>query len=148
MFFKIGFTSNEAMRDSFSLRFNGLIHVCPSYQPDSSYSTFSEVNLLKMWFHPRYSLIVSNKGIDKLLKRLINTYFKVAALKYVLPDEIKMNIKNETNQNLNKISAINFFDLAEEKNFDFDNSINSFVGCCSFGTGHFDLFIKIFLWKL
>ena len=46
-FFKMGFTSIEAISDSFSFKTNGFIHTCPSYQPDSSYSTFSDVNLLK-----------------------------------------------------------------------------------------------------
>ena len=40
--------SIEAISDSFSFRVNGFIHTRPSYQPDSSYSTFSEVNLLKI----------------------------------------------------------------------------------------------------
>ena len=47
-FFKIGFTSIEAISDSFSFKTNGFIHTWPSYQPDSSYSTLSDVNLLNM----------------------------------------------------------------------------------------------------
>ena len=47
-FFKIGFTSIEAISDSFSFKINGFSHTWPSYQPDSSYSTLSEVNLLNM----------------------------------------------------------------------------------------------------
>ena len=31
-----------------------------------------------------------------------------------------------------------FFDFGQEKKLDFDNAINSFVGCCSLGTGHLD----------
>jgi len=45
-FFKIGFTSIEAISDSFSFKANGFSHTWPSYHPDSSYSTFSDVNLL------------------------------------------------------------------------------------------------------
>ena len=46
-FFKIGFTSIDAISDSCSFKTNGFIHTWPSYHPDSSYSTLSEVNLLK-----------------------------------------------------------------------------------------------------
>ena len=56
-FFKIGFTSIEAISDSFSFKTIGFSHTCPSYQPDSSYSTFSDINLLNIWFQPRYNLI-------------------------------------------------------------------------------------------
>jgi len=35
-----------------------------------------------------------------------------------------------------------FFVFGQEKITDFDNSMNSFVGCCSLGTGHIDSFIK------
>jgi len=35
-----------------------------------------------------------------------------------------------------------FFVFGQEKILDFDNSMNSFVGCCSLGTGHLDSFIK------
>ena len=83
-FFKIGFTSIEAISDSFSFKTNGLIHTLPSYQPDSSYSTFSDVNLLNTWFQPRYNLIEINRGIDKLLKKLNRIYLKIDVLKYVL----------------------------------------------------------------
>ena len=41
-------------------------------------------------------------------------------------------------QDLIKTIQKDFFDLGQEKNFELDNSINSFVGCCSFGTGHSD----------
>jgi len=47
-FFRIGFTSIEAISDSFSFKTNGFSHTWPSYHPDSSYSTFSDVNLLNM----------------------------------------------------------------------------------------------------
>ena len=35
-----------------------------------------------------------------------------------------------------------FFVFGQENMIDFDNSINSFVGCCSLGTGHLDSFIN------
>ena len=35
-----------------------------------------------------------------------------------------------------------FFVFGQEKIIDLDNSINSFVGCCSLGTGHLDSFIN------
>ena len=73
-FFKMGFTSIEAMSDSFSFKTNGFIHIWPSYQPDSSYSTLSDVNLLNTWCQPRYNLIVIKRGIDKLLKTLNKIY--------------------------------------------------------------------------
>jgi len=37
-----------------------------------------------------------------------------------------------------KIRISDFFVFGQEKILDFDNSINSFVGCCSLGTGHLD----------
>ena len=55
---------------------------------------------------------------------------------------------NEAIHNLNKTVANDFFDLGQEKIADFDNSMNSFVGCCSLGTGHLDSFIKIHLRKV
>ena len=47
-----------------------------------------------------------------------------------------------TNQNLINIRISDFFVFGQEKMIDFDNSINSFVGCCSLGTGHLDSFIN------
>ena len=141
-FFKIGFTSIEAISDSFSFKTNGFSHTWPSYQPDSSYSTLSEVNLLNTWFQPRYNLIEIKRGIDKLLKKLIKTYFKIDVLKYTLPDEIIRNKKKAPNQNLINTKISDFFVFGQEKIVDFDNSMNSFVGCCSLGTGHLDWFIK------
>ena len=41
-------------------------------------------------------------------------------------------------QNFIKIRISVFFDFGQEKILDFDNSMNSFVGCCSLGTGHLD----------
>ena len=41
-------------------------------------------------------------------------------------------------QRFSKTIQKDFFDLGQEKIFELDNSINSFVGCCSFGTGHSD----------
>ena len=84
----------------------------------------------------------------RLLKRLIKAYFSLKELKYVLPDDIRIKIINDTIHNLIKISAYDNFDLGNEKNLDFDNSINSFVGCCSFGTGHRKSFIIVKLGKI
>ena len=140
-FFKMGFTSIEAISDSFSFKTNGFIHTWPSYQPDSSYSTFSEFNLLNTWFQPRYNLMQIKSGTDKLVNKLNSMYFRVEVLKYILPDEITRNNAKATNQNLINISANDFFVLGQEKIILFDNSMNSFVGCCSLGTGHLDSFI-------
>ena len=98
-FFKIGFTSIEAISDSFSFKNNGLVHTWPSYQPDSSYSTFSDVNLLNTWFQPRYNLIEINRGIDKLLNKLNKVYFRRDVLKYILPEEITINSMKAPAQN-------------------------------------------------
>jgi len=49
-------------------------------------------------------------------------------------------------QNFTKIRISDFFVFGQEKILDFDNSMNSFVGCCSLGTGHLYSFI-IKLWK-
>ena len=139
----MGFTSIVAISDSFSFKTNGFIHTCPSYHPDSSYSIFSEFNLLNIWFQPMNNIIVINRGMVKLLKRLSNIYFKIDVLKYILPEEITMNKAKETNQNLINTRISDFFVFGQEKILDFDNSMNSFVGCCSLGTGHLDSFIKI-----
>ena len=101
-FFKIGFTSIEAISDSFSFKANGFSHTWPSYHPDSSYSTFSDVNLLNMWFQPKYNLIEIKRGIDKLLKKLNRIYFKRDVLKYTLPEDITRNKTKATAQNFNK----------------------------------------------
>ena len=69
------------------------------------------------------------RGNDKLEKRLNKMYFKVEVLKYILPEEITINIIKVANQNLNNINENDFFDFGQEKILDFDNSINSFVGC-------------------
>ena len=76
--------------------------------------------------------------MDKLLKKLNRVYFKSDVLKYILPEEITRNKTKAPNQNLIKTKISDFFDLGQEKMFDFDNSMNSFVGCCSLGTGHLD----------
>ena len=141
-FFKIGFTSIEAISDSFSFKTNGFSHIWPSYQPDSSYSTFSDINLLNTWFHPKYKRIEIKKGIDKLQKKLSRVYLKVDVLKYTLPDDITRNRTKAPNQNLINIRISDFFVFGQEKILDFDSSINSFVGCCSLGTGHLESFIN------
>ena len=143
-FFKIGFTSTSAINDSLSFKFNGLSHICPSYQPDSSYSTFSEVNLLNIWFQPRYNLMEKRNGIDKLQKKLNNIYLNLSVSKYILPDEIIINKRKVPIQNLSNINKKDFLDFGDEKIFDLDNSINSLVGCWSLGTGQFGWFILAF----
>ena len=82
------------------------------------------------------------KGIDKLLKRLSRTYFKIDVLKYMLPEEIIRKIIKAAIQNLINTIISDFFVFGQEKIIDLDNSMNSFVGCCSLGTGHLDSFIK------
>ena len=69
-------------------------------------------------------------------------YFKMEVLKYILPEEIIRNRIKATDQNLIKTINSDFFVFGQENIIDFDNSINSFVGCCSLGTGHLDSFIK------
>ena len=56
-------------------------------------------------------------------------YFKVEVLKYALPEEMIRNIIKVNNQYLISIKENDFFDFGQEKILDFDNSINSFVGC-------------------
>ena len=82
------------------------------------------------------------RGIERLLKKLNRIYFKADVLKYMLPEEIKRNKTKAPSQNLINTIISDFFVLGQEKMIDFDNSINSFVGCCSLGTGHLDSFIK------
>ena len=45
-------------------------------------------------------------------------------------------------QNLINTKISDFLDFGQEKTVDFDNSMNSFVGCCSLGTGHLDSFMN------
>ena len=70
-------------------------------------------------------------------------YFKVDVLKYILPEEITRNKTKVINQNLVNTRTSVVLVFGHEKILDFDNSINSFVGCCSLGTGHLDSFMKI-----
>ena len=56
-------------------------------------------------------------------------YFNVEVSKYTLPEEITKNIIKVPSQYLIKINEKDFFDFGKENIFDFDNSINSFVGC-------------------
>ena len=63
-------------------------------------------------------------------------------LKYILPEEITRKITKATAQNLIKTKISDFFVFGQEKITDFDNSMNSFVGCCSKGTGHLESFIN------
>ena len=68
-------------------------------------------------------------------------YFEVEVLKYTLPEEIIRKIRNAAIHNFNRTKENDFFDLGQENILDFDNSTNSFVGCCSFGTGQLESFI-------
>ena len=79
-----------------------------------------------------------SRGIDKLLKKLNRIYFKRDVLKYTLPEEMTRNKTKAPNQNFINIKISDFFVFGQEKILDFDNSMNSFVGCCSLGTGHLD----------
>ena len=63
-------------------------------------------------------------------------------LKYTLPEEIARNKTNAANQNLINTRISDFFVFGQEKKRDFDNSMYSFVGCCSFGTGHLNSLIN------
>ena len=58
------------------------------------------------------------------------------------PEEIIRNRIKAPDQNLIKTKKSDFFVFGQENIVDFDNSINSFVGCCSLGTGHLNLFMK------
>ena len=69
-------------------------------------------------------------------------YLKIDVLKYTLPDDITRNRTKAPNQNLINIRISDFFVFGQEKILDFDSSINSFVGCCSLGTGHLESFIN------
>ncbi len=87
------------------------------------------------------------RGIDKLLKKLKKIYFKIDFLKYILPEEIRRNNAKAHIQNLISTRINDFFVFGQEKTLDFDNSMNSLVGCCSLGTGHLGSFIWKQLWK-
>ena len=63
-------------------------------------------------------------------------------LKYILPEEITRNKIKVPTQNFNSTIVRDFFVFGQEKMVDFDNSMNSFVGCCSTGTGHLGSFIN------
>ena len=76
-----------------------------------------------------------------LLKKLNSTYFNRDVLKYILPEEITRNKRKAPAQNLINTKISDFFVFGQEKIKDFDNSMNSFVGCCSLGTGHLDSLI-------
>jgi hypothetical protein len=84
-------------------------------------------------------------GIDKLLKKLNKIYFKMDVLKYILPEEITRNKTKALTQNLLIKTISEIFVFGVEKNLDLDNSMNSFVGCCSRGTGHLVFFMKKFM---
>ena len=54
-----------------------------------------------------------------------------------------INKMKAPSQNFINTVISDFFVFGQEKMADFDNSMNSFVGCCSLGTGHLDSFIKV-----
>ena len=56
-------------------------------------------------------------------------YLNVEVSKYTLPEEITTNIKNVPIQNFSNIIEKDFLDFGQVNILDFDNSINSFVGC-------------------
>ena len=56
-------------------------------------------------------------------------YLKVEVSKYTLPEQITTNIKNVPIQNFSNINVKDFLDFGQVNILDFDNSINSFVGC-------------------
>ena len=70
-----------------------------------------------------------NSGIDKLLKKLNRIYLKMAVLKCTLPEEIIMKSAKVPIQNLINTEINVFLVFGQEKISDFDNSMNSFVGC-------------------
>ena len=59
-----------------------------------------------------------------------------------VPEEITRNRTKVPTQNFINIRISDFFVFGQEKILDFDNSMTSFVGGCSLGTGHLDRFIK------
>ena len=79
--------------------------------------------------------------MERLLKRLNKIYLRVEVWKYTLPEEITRNIMKADDQNFINTSVNDFFDFGQENILDLDNSTNSFVGCCSLGTGHVYSFI-------
>ena len=56
-------------------------------------------------------------------------YFVMEVSKYILPDEIIRNKINVAIQNFVNAIVKDFLDFGKEKILDFDNSINSLVGC-------------------
>ena len=56
-------------------------------------------------------------------------YLKMDVLKYILPEEIMRNRTKAPIQNLINTRIRDFFVFGQEKIIEFDNSINSFVGC-------------------
>ena len=87
-------------------------------------------------------MIEIKRGIDKLLKKLKRIYFKRDVLKYTLPEDMTRNRTKAPIQNFINIKISDFFVFGQEKIMDFDNAMNSFVGCCSVGTGHLKSFMN------
>ena len=82
-----------------------------------------------IWFQPKYNLIEIKRGIDKLLKKLKRIYLKRDVLKYTLPEAMARNRTKAPTQNFINIRISDFLVFGQEKILDFDNSINSLVGC-------------------
>ena len=68
-------------------------------------------------------------------------FLKINFSKFELPEEIMRNITKATTQNFINTKTNDFFVFGQEKIDDFDNSMNSFMGCCSLGTGHLESLI-------
>ena len=69
-------------------------------------------------------------------------YFNRDVLKYMLPEDMTRNKIKAATQNFNNTRINDCLVFGQEKMVDFDNSMNSFVGCCSLGTGHLDPLIN------
>ena len=50
-------------------------------------------------------------------------------LKYTLPEQITRNKRKVANQNFVNTRISDLFDFGQEKNLDFESSMNSLVGC-------------------
>ena len=74
--------------------------------------------------------------------RKLISYPKARSILINFCSEIIIKKINPPIQNLINTRISDFFVLGHEKILDFDNSMNSFVGCCSLGTGHSNSFIK------
>ena len=78
------------------------------------------LTLIKFWVAAFALFLIISSG---------SVYFNTSLLKYTLPDDITRNSIKAPNQNLINLRISDFFVLGQEKILDFDNSMNSFVGC-------------------